>query len=422
MILELVAQSLRNLFRHKLRSFLTALGIIVGIASVMSMVSTGEGARRAILAQIEELGTRNIILNTIKPPAEQKASEDDEAWILRYGLTFRDAALIQRTLPMVARVIPVHDVDKWLWFRSRRLAGKVRGVAPDYFDNLGLAPIRGRALTELDDEERRRVCVVRARLLREAGYVGDPLQLDLRVGADFYRVVGVLPDVDLQGTNQTVLGIDQRSYEVYAPFSTVVDRFGLTSEPLGQESGEIARVELHQIVCEIREQGDVLDGARCIRAALDAHHDKVDYQMTVPLELLASLERTQRVFNIVLPIIAGISLLVGGIGILNIMLATITERTREIGIRRAIGATRADITRQFLIEPVTLALIGGLLGVALGVGGVFVLEKFTEWQPVITPSAIALSLLISCTTGVVFGLYPARRAASMSPIRALRHE
>ena len=421
-VFELIAEAIRNLRRHKLRSFLTALGIIFGIASVMSMVSTGEGARRAILEQIEELGSNNIILNSIKPPAEQKANDEERAYVQRYGLTFRDLEQIESTVPAVVRAIPVHDIKQWIWFRSRRLSGNVRGVAPEYLANLKLEPVRGRSLTDADDRLRRRVCVIRANLLREAGYVGDPLELDLRIGPDFYRVVGVLPDINIQSTNQAVLGIDQRSFEIYVPFHTAVSRFGYVSNPQGGETTERTRVELHQIVCEIRSQEDVLEAAKCIQAVLGKFHDKMDYQATVPLELLASMERAQRVFNIVLPIVAGISLLVGGIGILNIMLASITERTREIGIRRAIGATRFDITTQFLVETITLSVIGGIAGVGVGSAGVVILEQFTDWKPVVTPWAVALSLGISCTTGVVFGIYPARRAASMNPIQALRHE
>jgi putative ABC transport system permease protein len=419
--LEMIAQALRNLARHKLRSFLTALGIIFGIASVMAMVSTGEGARRAILAEIGELGVRNIILNAVKPPPDQKALQQ-ENYILRYGLTFRDLEQIRTTVPFVREVLPVHERKSWIWFRSRRLEARMRGAPPDYFANLDLTPVQGRGLDRHDEDNRSRVCVVRPQLLRELKYAGDPLKLDLKVGDDHYRVVGLLADQSFQSTTQTVLGIDERTFEVYVPFRTIVDREGFVHEQYSGGSWENSRVELHQIVCEARSEDDVLPAAKCIQAILARLHPDKDYSMTVPLELLRSRQRAQQVFDVVLTIIAGISLLVGGIGILNIMLASVTERTREIGIRRAIGATRADITVQFLIETVTLAAIGGALGVGLGVGGAFVLERFTAWQPVITAWAVGLSLAISCSTGVLFGLYPARRAAQMNPIQALRHE
>jgi putative ABC transport system permease protein len=184
----------------------------------------------------------------------------------------------------------------------------------------------------------------------------------------------------------------------------------------------MARVELHQIVCTVDREENVTSAARGVQAILEKFHARKDYAVTVPIELLQSRAQTQRTFDIVLPVIAGIALLVGGIGILNIMLASVTERTREIGIRRAIGASQFDITMQFLVETVTLALVGGVLGVLLGIGGSIVIEHFTAWKSVVTPGAIIVSLAISCLTGIVFGIYPARRAAMMSPVQALRHE
>jgi putative ABC transport system permease protein len=421
-LFELIREALRNLARHKLRSFLTALGIIFGVASVMSMVSTGEGARRAILSQIQELGIRNIIINARKPPADQNVQTASDSWTLNYGLTFRDADQIRATLPMVEQVLPVHDVEKWIWFKSRRIESKVRGVTPPYFEHLRLTPWLGRALTETDSRERARVCVIRNQLLREARYVGDPLKLDLKVGNDYYRVVGVLEDIEFQSPNKLALGIDERALEVYVPFETAIDRFGLQNYTRRAGSRESSYVELHQILCVVRSEDSVLNAARGIATILDTFHDKKDYEVTVPLELLESRQRTQRVFNIVLPIVAGISLLVGGIGILNIMLASITERTSEIGIRRALGATGMDITWQFLVETVTLSTVGGLIGVMLGAAGAALLRTLTDWDAVVTPWALFLSLGVSCLTGIAFGIYPARKAANMEPIRALRHE
>ena len=421
-LLELIREALRNLGRHKLRSFLTALGIIFGVASVMSMISTGEGARRTIMSQIQQLGIRNIILNARKPPDEQKAQTSGTSFRLHYGLTFRDREQIAETLPMISEVLPVHDLDQWIWFGSRRIEAKVRGVTPAYFEKLQMTPWMGRPLADHDEAERARVCVVRSQLLREARYVGDPLKLDLKIGNQFFRVVGVLPDAEFQSPNRLALGIDERALEVYVPYETVIDRFGLQLTVRRAGSRESSEVELHQIVCVVDKEENVLPAARGVQAILERFHEKRDYEITVPLELLESRRKTQRVFDIVLPIVAGVSLLVGGIGILNIMLASITERTREIGIRRALGATGLDITWQFLVETVTLSGIGGLIGVGLGMLGVHVLRAFTHWDAVITPWAVALSFGVSCLTGIVFGLYPARQAAAMEPIRALRHE
>ena len=420
-VLELIAEALRNLRRHKLRSLLTTLGIIFGVASVLSMVALGEGARQAILSQIEALGIKNIIINAHKPPEEQDVNDEEESRTLRYGLTFKDAAQIKDTLPMIEEVLPVHDAEKWIWFKSRRLAAKVRGVTPDYFEHLHLKPFLGRPLQDVDGLRRQRVCVVRARLLREALYVGDPLKLDLKIGTDYHRVVGVLPDLEFQSPNRSALGIDDRAMEVYVPYETSIGRFGLTSYTERAGSRESTCVELHQLVCVVNSEQNVLPAARGVQAILSKFHKKKDYEITVPLELLESQQRAQQVFNIVLPVIAGISLLVGGIGILNIMLASITERTAEIGIRRALGASGWDITWQFLVETVTLAAVGGVLGILAGVGGVMVLKAATHWQAAMTAWSLALAMGVSCLTGVVFGIYPARRAAAMNPIEALRH-
>ena len=422
LVVELVGEALRNLWRHRLRSFLTTLGIVFGVASVLAMVAMGEGARRVILAQISELGIRNIIINARKPPEEADTKQTGEtSAYLEYGLTYHDARQIAATVPVAEGVLQVHDVEKWIWFKSRRIGAKVRGVEPGYFEQLGLRPFIGRALSSEDVDERRRVCVVRQRLLEEANYLGDPLKLDLKVSTEYYRVVGVLPDAQFQSPNRSVLGIDDRTMEVYVPFETSTDRFGLSNVTFRSGSSEASRVELHQIVCTVDREENVMLAAQEIQAILAKLHPRKDYEITVPLELLASQQRTQRVFNIVLPIIAGISLLVGGIGILNIMLASITERTREIGIRRAIGASGGDITLQFLIETVTLATLGGLLGVGVGVLTVEILVGLTGWNAAITPWSLALALGVSCLTGVVFGIYPARRAAAMDPIQALRH-
>ena len=420
-LLELVTEALRNISRHTLRSFLTALGIIFGVASVMSMMSTGEGARQAILDQINQLGITNIILNTKKPPESSKDDSNDDR-TFEYGLTERDARRIEETLPGVVEVLPVHDVQKWIWVGSKRFQSKVRGVTPDYFSRLNLDPVLGTERTAEHGLARQRVCVIRQRLLRQTKKLGDPLKLQLLIGTDYYRVVGVLPDFEFQSPNKATLGIDDRALEVYVPFETVVDRFGYTEVKQRAGSSERTRVELHQIVIAVDAEEHVLETARGIRQILLAGHEEKHYEMVVPLELLASAQQTQKVFNIVLPIIAGISLLVGGIGILNIMLASITERTQEIGIRRALGATGGDITMQFLVETVTLAAVGGLLGVALGLGGVALVKRFTDWNAIVTPFSVTLSMGISCLTGVVFGLYPARRAAAMDPIEALRHE
>ena len=326
---------------------------------------------------------------------------------------------------MVEEVLPVHDVESWIWFKSRRLEAKVRGVTRSTSSNLRLEPCLGRALTEMDGLERRRVCVVRAASCSpRPSYVGDPLKLDLKVGSDYFRVVGVLPDFEFQSPNKAVPG--HRRPRPRGLRALRDRRRPLRPDANSQRRAAASRARTSSCTRSCarwtNEENVLATAARGIQTILGKLPRQEGLRGHVPLELLESRQRTQRVFNIVLPIIAGISLLVGGIGILNIMLASVVERTREIGIRRAIGATSMDITWQFLVETVTLASLGGLLGIVVGVGAVWLIDSLTDWTPTLTPWAVALSLVVSCATGIVFGLYPAMRAARMDPIEALRHD
>jgi putative ABC transport system permease protein len=419
--LELAADGARNLARHKLRSLLTALGVIFGVASVLAMIAVGEGARREILAQIERLGTTNIIVNTVEPPPDSRTGEADGPGLFQYGLTFRDASRFEETLPAVVRALPVHDREAWIDRAGRRLPATLRGVEPAYLRALRLEPALGRLLTDLDGAQGRRVCVVRENLLRELRYTGDPLRLDLRIGGVYFRVVGVLPDDAFTSPGGAALGYAPDANIVYAPFDAVVDRFGVTRTEREGRRGRQVRVELSQILCVVDDERNIVETARAVGAALATFHETRDYDIVVPLELLESRRRAQRVFNVTLPIIAGVSLLVGGIGILNIMLASVMERTAEIGVRRAVGATRADIIRLFLAETVMLALFGGVAGLLVGAAAVRTLGWATGWSVAVPLWSVALSLAVACGTGVIFGVYPARRAAYLEPVDALRH-
>jgi len=420
--LELAADGVRNLSRHKLRTGLTALGIIFGVASVLAMVAVGEGARREILSQIERLGTTNIIVNTRRPPPGSfPAGGEGGAALMEYGLTLRDAMQMETTLPGVVRALPAHDRRVWVWRGGRRVGATLRGVDHAYLPALRIEPLMGRLLTPADAARRRRVCVVRESLLRELRHYGDPLRLDLKIAGRYFRVVGVLSDNEFASPGASVLGHAPDANVIYTPFETVAARFGFARDESSESGERRVRVELSQILCVVDREEGVFDAARGIEAILDAFHDRRDYEVSVPLELLQSRQRAQRVFNVTLPIIAGVSLLVGGIGVLNIMLASVMERTSEIGVRRAVGATRADIIRLFLAETLMLALLAGLAGVMLGVGAVGAVRWGTGWSVAITPWSVALSVAVACGTGVVFGIYPARRAAHLEPVEALRH-
>ena len=237
-----------------------------------------------------------------------------------------------------------------------------------------------------------------------------------------FEIIGILEDEQFRSHTRKALAIDDRSQEVYIPYTTSMRTFGTGTYMVRSGSREHTEVELDQIIVQAKSADQVFTTSQMIAALLKKFHDKKEYEIIVPLELLKQSEETQKVFNIFMVVIAGISLLVGGIGIANIMLATITERTKEIGIRRALGAQRKDILIQFLTETVAIAALGGLLGSLFGVAGILGIVEFTQWKALIAPHYIVISLLISCTVGILFGIFPARRAAMMDPITALRYE
>lgn len=419
---EMFELGLRNMRGYKLRSFLTMLGISFGIMSVIAMVATGEGAQQEILAQIGRLGIRNIIVNSRKPVETEQGESGATSWISSYGLKFKDFRQIRETVPTANVVLPVHDLSDTIWEGSRKVDAKIHGVTPKQMEILKLSVVAGRNLSVVDEIQLNRVCVVRPGLLRELGYYGDPIGHSLQIGEYFYEIVGVLAEEEFTGLTSKALNVDNRDLEVYAPYETILKRHGTLSLVRKSGSFEASDVELHQILVEVKDQDLVLPTARMIEKILTTFHKQKDWEMVVPLELLAQKRATQRVFSIFLIVIALISLLVGGIGIANIMLATITERTREIGVRRALGAKKRHIVAQFLTETVTLSAVGGILGLILGIGLLWPLERLTGWSTVVPPSSVLLAIGISCGVGILAGLWPASRAARMDPIGALRYE
>ena len=420
---EMFALGLRNMWGYKLRSFLSMLSISFGIASVIAMFATAEGAQREILEQIGRFGIKNIIVNSITPPDnEQGPGTGRASWISSYGLTFKDARQIEATVPSAAVVLPVHTRSDTIWQGSRKVDARMHGVLPSYMDLLKLEIEAGRSLTPLDSVGLQRICVVRPGLLRALGYFGEPIGHRIQLGGEFYEIVGILKQLEFTGLTRKALNADSRNLDVYAPYQTVLKRHGTMS--LVRKSGSFTAtdVELHQIVVQVDDQDHVLATARMVEKILDTFHRDRDYELIVPLELLAQRRKAQQVFSVTLIAIALISLIVGGIGIANIMLATITERTREIGVRRALGAKRRHIVAQFLTETITMAIAGGVLGLLLGILFLPALKAWTGWTAVVPAWAMLLAIGISCVVGVLAGLWPAIRAARMDPIGALRYE
>ena len=421
-LLEFAALALRNLRGYALRSFLTTLGVVFGIASVVTMMALGRGAEEEILRQIDKLGITNIIVNSVKPP-EDTSANSERSWVSKYGLTFADFEQIEATVPGVVRCLPVHSYTERAWEGSRREDVLALGVTPEYFTATKMSVARGRPITAADELDRRAVAVVHQQLLRALGHFDDPLGFELRIGEQIYEVVGVLEDEEFQGLMRKALSSpERRENEIYVPYSTVLMRIGTRSTSRRSGQYESTDIELNQVVVEVERQEDVLYVAHMLRTLLENFHENRDYELVVPLELLEQRRQYQAVFNIALLLIAGISLLVGGIGIANIMLATVTERTREIGVRRAIGAKRKHIMSQFLIETVMLSSAGGVLGVVVGYGGTLAMEWYTGWDAQFTPDVAVWALAVSCAVGILSGVFPAWRASNLDPIQALRYE
>lgn len=422
--LNTVQLGIKSLLLHKLRSGLTMLGIIFGVCSVISMLAIGEGASFEAQERIKRLGSENIIVNSIKPPEDNIQSSSGRSFSVEYGITYKDVSRIQDTIPGVERVVPMRIIRDNIRFDQSQEAGQIIGTLPSYSLVQNVDLVAGRFLTPTDERFQRNVCVITEDLVRKLFPYQDPLQSTVRVKDTYYEVVGV---VDETGTaeQRPQMGDSQGKAvdnNIYIPLSTARSRFGelLIKSSSGSQSAE--RVEIHRLIIRMKNSAAVITGEKHIGHLFDNFHAKKDYELIVPLQLLREAEATKRMFNIVLGSIAAISLLVGGIGIMNIMLATVTERTREIGVRRALGAKRKDIIMQFLIETIVLSVGGGLIGVVLGIVVPLCVSYFTEMQTIITAWSVLLAFGISGLTGVIFGLYPASQAAKLDPIDALRQE
>ena len=416
--------ALKSLWLHRLRSLLTVLGIVFGVCSVIAMLAIGEGASFEAQEQIKNLGSQNIILNSVKPPEEQKVSDKgSESYVLQYGLTYPDLKRIQKTIPGVSVIVPGRIMRDYVWNISRRVDCEIMGTDPWYPQMRNHHVAQGRFFSDADMDASANVCVLGAEMVAILFPLDSPVGQDVRVGGDYYRVIGVMePRGQKPRTDDASGGRKAAAHQMFIPLETAKTRYGEILAKMRAGSFEAERVQLHEVTLKVADRDQVLNVADAVKEVMSRHHKKKDYEITVPLELLKRAERTKQIFNIVLGSIAAISLLVGGIGIMNIMLATVTERTREIGIRRALGAKRRDITTQFLVEAVMLSGTGGLLGVALGIAVPFVVSYAAGMKTIVTFWSPLIAFTISGLVGVAFGIYPAMRAANMDPVEALRHE
>jgi len=400
----------RGLLLRKVRSLLSTLGIVFGVAAVISMMSIGEGARREAIEQIKLLGTNNIRIQQLSLMGERRLEAERRA---SRGLTYDDALLIRDTFPALVTVSPLKFVNTEVRFEGRQGIAQVIGTSPEYGEVTDFRVMRGRFIAPIDLLETKNVCVLGSEVKHELFGYRDALNAEIRIGDEWFTVVGVMEQKVNREGKAAAIKVRRINRDIYIPVTTAFRRFSSTGDPFG----------IQEIAVRVDQAENVSPIARLIQGMLKQSHRGVqDSQVMVPEELLAHAQQTQRIFNIVMGSIAGISLLVGGIGIMNIMLANVSERTREIGIRRAIGATKGDILAQFLVETVLICLAGGVIGILLGFGLAIAITRYATWTTGFSLASVRIAFGTSASVGLIFGLFPARRAAQLDPVQALRFE
>jgi len=431
---------------NKLRALLTSLGIIFGVGSVISMLSVGKGAEQEILEQMKLLGANNVVIKPIVEQSEGKVTEKEEdknkGEKKRFspGMTLEDAKSIKEVIPGVADVSPEVVVDLTVLRNGYKRTAKLVGVERPYFSMTDFELAQGEYFSNVQREVAAPVCIIGDGIRAKFFAQDEPLGKTLKCGNIWLTVIGVLAERKITQDNIKHLGIRDYNMDVYTPITTALLEFRnralLTRKMVadasrGDESPDDAQVtperknynQLDRLTVRASNSEDMTAISETITRMLERKHNRVvDFEVEVPELLLRQEQRTKNIFNIVLGAIASISLVVGGIGIMNIMLASVLERTREIGIRRAVGARRKDITFQFLGEAITLCLAGGIIGVIFGVGLSLIIQKVTNIVTIVSPFSVFISFGVAVTVGLIFGIVPARRAALQNPIDALHYE
>jgi len=413
MIFSDIGQAMANLRAQKTRTLLTALGIVFGVGSVIGMLAIGSGAREESLRFIEQLGVRNVLIES-RPATSQE--EFQQRRRSSPGLSDRDVRILQANVDALETLSPRRTLHpaRVLPKPSQDLP-ELYGVRPSYSVIHSLPVTEGRFFDASDDAASAPVCVlgesVKVSLL---GY-GPAIGRFIKVNDSWLQVIGVLSEQLMAGAQNTGGAMQDLNNIVYIPLNTFQYRFWDQSSDM--------KDDLDGIDLRLKPAADSVEVAKVVTAVLNStHHNVQDFTVTIPAALLAQQQRTQTIFTYVMVAIAAISLLVGGIGIMNIVLATVLERTREIGVRRSIGARRFDIVRQFLIESVLISVAGGLLGIAFGFFLAWLIARTAEWKTIVTSASVIIAFGVSVAVGVVFGIYPAMKASRINPIDALRYE
>ena len=438
--------ALEAVLANKLRSLLTALGIIFGVAAVIAMLGIGAGAQQEILDQIRLIGVNNIVIS----PVVEQTEEDLQAETVSTkknkfspGLSLADAESIESIIPGIAKVSPEIILDKYLITNGIRRSAKLVGVNNYYFDISNFQLAQGELFSERQMRNGDRVCIIGKGIQTRFFSEQDPIDKNIKVGNQWLRIVGVLESRLITDENISRLGIRDYNMDVYVPINTVLiryrDRSLITQAKIeaakqrNRDEGEEASAtemeeqrnyhQIDRLVVQTEETNTLSRVAEVASRMLERRHfGMVDFQITIPEMLIKQQQRTNQIFNIVLGALAGISLLVGGIGIMNIMLASVMERIKEIGLRLAVGAQKTDIIGQFLFEAILISITGGIVGIILGILIAMSISQIADIPTVITPFSIILSFGVAATVGLIFGIAPARRAANQDPITSLRYE
>ncbi len=408
---ENIKLALQGLTDHKFRSFLTMLGIIFGVASVIAMLSIGEGAKREAIAKYQDLGVNNIIVR------EKKLSDEELEEVrakFSQGLSIQDANVIKEIVPGIKNVAPQAEINTDVKYTDKSAKSTIIGVTPEFSQMMNYRLKKGDFVTNNHYNQRLKVCVLGAGVATTLFKEEDPVGKQVKIEDQWLEVIGVLDSKTLFTETVGELAARDLNTDVYVPLSIFLNRFSREN---------ILTSEVQQITVQVDNSDHLLEASKLINEILKRHHfNNEDYNIVIPFELLKQEEKERQIYNFLLGAIAAISLIVGGIGIMNIMLATVMERTREIGIRRAIGARKADIMSQFVTEAVVISITGGIIGVLLGITLSLTVSLFTDVSTYIRLYSIVIAFAFSVIVGISFGYLPAKNAANLKPVDSIRYE
>ncbi|MBU2906311.1 ABC transporter permease [Arenibacter algicola] len=451
-LLEQIVSNFREAIRvvtiNKVRTFLTALGIIFGVAAVITMLSIGNGAEKEILAQLELVGVNNIVVTPIPDEEDENTSEEEEGAqeTTRFskGLDLLDVASIANNIPTIKAISPEIILETYVINKGRQNSVKLIGVNNSFFETSNIHIGKGSNFSQEHLVNASSVCIIGEKIEKKLFPGESAIGKQIKVKDVWLKVIGIIEEKLISEKAQENLGIRDLNQDIYVPVKTFLvrykDRKIISDQPLdfsgggmiiisGANNGPKKRIprgnyhQLDKLTVQVNNSNELKATAEVLSKLLKRKHNEVlDFEITIPIQLLKQQQKTKQIFNIVLSVIAGISLLIGGIGIMNIMLASVLERTKEIGIMRAIGATKQDVILQFLSESVLISLGGGIIGILLGIVASYGLELATGIETILSLNSIVLSFFVATFIGLAFGVLPAKSAANKNPIEAIRRE